>query len=186
MAKAFDRLLRDFDKVAGSLVLGGPTLCAQKVVKDLQEIGPRWSGQFSNSWEIKGPQGQTVRGTGQPGQPQPIEFTSAPFTGRQAFTTTYRTFLGKDKVVFTISNFSPHAGIALDLEPGIFVKPREDSLKDPIKTGKREGGIRGNITAGKGGNESTAVLDWYKVYLGGGKVNKTIQVIMDGIKVGFR
>lgn len=186
MAKPFERLLKDYDRLAGSLVLGGPTLCAQKIVKDLQEVGPRWSGRFSNSWQIRGPQGQTARGTGQAGQPQEIAFTSAPFTGLQATRTLYRTFATKDKVVFTISNFSSYAEVAMDLKPGVFIRPGKDSLKDPVKTGKRIDGIRGKIVSGRGTNESTAILDWYSNYLGGGKVDKTIQVTMDGIKLGFR
>lgn len=185
MAKAFERLLKDYDKVAASLTVGGPTLCAQTIVKDLQEIGPRWTGKFANSWEIRGPQGQTARGTGQEGQPQSIVFTDAPFTGRQALRTLSRTFLTKDKVVFTISNFSKYADEARDLAPSTFIYPGTEPIKKAIR-GTRETGIRGDLEPGRGNNRITAILDWYKLYLGGGQVDKTIRVTMDGIKVGFR
>lgn len=183
--KPFDDLLKDLDKVTSSLVLGGPTLVAQQIVKDLQEIGPRWSGRFSNSWQINGPQGQQVKGDGQPGQPRPVVFRQAPFTGRQVTQTAFRTFFSTDKVVFRISNFSSYAGIALDLEEGVFRKLGEP-LKTPLKTGTRVGGIRGNVVGNSGEAESTAILDWYKTYLGGGQVDKTIRVTMNGLNIGFR
>lgn len=188
MAKAFEQLLRDFDKVSASLTLAGPTLCAQQIVKDLQKIGPRWTGQFSNSWQIRGPQGQTAKGTGQPGQPQEIAFTSAPFTGVQAMRTLYRTFATTNKVVFTISNFSRYADEARDLAPSRdpFRFPGTQPLKQPVVRGTRVSGIRGDVEPGRGNNRSTAILDWYTTYLGGGQVNKTIQVTMDGLNIGFR
>lgn len=185
MAKPFKQFLRDFDKMTASLILGGPTLCAQKIVEDLQKIGPRWTGEFSNSWQIKGPQGQTARGTGQPGQPQPVAFTSAPFTGIQATRTAYRTLITTDKVIFTISNFSKYAGVALDLEPSVFIFPGTEPLKKPFR-GTRISDRRGDIERGSGNNRSTAILDWYSNYLGGGKMDKTIQVTMDGLNIGFR
>lgn len=185
MARAFERLLKDYDRTVASLTLGGPTLCAQNIVKDLQKIGPRWTGEFSNSWQITGPQGQTARGTGQPGQPQEIIFSGAPFTGIQAARTLYRTFATTNKVVFTISNFSEHADVARDLEPSVFIYPGTEPIKKAIR-GTRETGIRGDVEPGRGNNRITAILDWYKLYLGGGQVNKTIQVTMDGLNIGFR
>jgi hypothetical protein len=188
--KDLHKLKKDLDAIAGSLVLGGPTLCAQKVVADLQQVGPQWTGRFSNSWQIRGPQGQTARGDGQPGKPRPIVFQSAPFTGLQAFRIAYRTFTTKDKVVFTISNFSPYSDQARDLTP-FRPEQSDEQLGDPIKKPPRrgtrpDGGRRGELAGGRGPNKATAILDWYSHYLGGGQINKTIQVTMDGLNIGFR
>ena len=181
----------DLDRVAASLIFGGPTLCAQKVVSDLQKIGPQWTGRFANSWQIQGPQGQVARGTGQPGQPQQISFQSAPFTGRQALKTAYKVVFTADKVIFTISNFSPYADQARDLAPFTFDPTTSNLDSIPIKSPPRrglrpEGGRRGELALGGRQNRATAPLDWYSNYLGGGKINKTIQVTMDGLKIGFR
>lgn len=176
-------LLKELDRVGGSAALVGPIACAEQVVRDMQERGPRWSGEFSNSWQITGPQGQTVRGTGTPGQPRPIEFTSAPFTGRQALFTRLSKTLLKDKMVFTISNFSPHADEARDLVP--YTPPPETgdiNFGSPLKQRKYgtrpTGGRRGELS-GAGNNSSTAPLDWYSNYFGGGQFGKTIQINMD-------
>lgn len=176
-------LLKELDRVSGSATLIGPILCTEKVVADLQSRGPQWTGEFSNSWQITGPQGQVVRGSGAPGKPQPLKFDTAPFTGRQALTTRLRTTYTKDKVVFTITNFSPHADQARDLAP--YIPPDDSDSRDlgtPLKKrtyGLRpEGGRRGEL-AGNGGNSVTAPLDWYSNYFGGGQFGKTIQVTMD-------
>jgi len=177
-------LLKELDRVSGSATLIGPILCAEKVVEDLQARGPQWTGEFSNSWEIKGPQGQTARGTGAPGKPQAIKFDTAPFTGRQALSTRLRTTYTKDKVVFTITNFSPYADEARDLVPYTPFDSGLENLGTPLKRrsyGTRpEGGRRGELS-GTGNNSSTAPLDWYSNYFGGGQLGKTIQVTMDKV-----
>jgi hypothetical protein len=175
-------LLKELDRVSGSATLIGPILCAEKVVKDLQERGPQWTGKFANSWEIRGPQGQVVKGSGTEGKPQPLKFDTAPFTGRQALTTRLRTTYTKDKVVFTISNFSEYADEARDLAPYTPFSDDDRDLGTPIKKRtfgfRPEGGRRGDIQ-GKGNNSVTAPLDWYSNYFGGGQFGKTIQVTMD-------
>ena len=103
MAK-LEALIAELDRLGGSLALIGPTLAAEKIVSDLQERGPLWTGQFANSWQITGPQGQLAKGTGAAGRPQPIGFSTTPFTGRQATQTLLRTTFTKDKIVYTISN----------------------------------------------------------------------------------
>lgn len=194
MAKGFDGLLKeikrfgkDLDTVTASLTLAGPTLAAQRVVSDLQEIGPRWTGRFSNSWEIRGPQGQSVRGTGGEGDPVPVVFSSAPFTGQQALRTLTRTFLTTDKVVFTITNFSPYADQARDLVPFTPDEPSQKSPLKPARYGTRPaGGRRGELATGSRSNRATAPLDWYSNYFGGGFLDKTVRVTLDGLNIGFK
>jgi hypothetical protein len=163
-------LLKELDRVAATTVYNGPKRAAEKIVKDLQERGPAWSGKFSNSWQITTPTG-VKGGTGAAGRPVPIV---APVLSGQQVT---RSLLTKNKIVFTISNFSPYAGIATDIEPGVFIDPGTDPLKPIDKTGRRQKGIRGLLT-GTGGNRRTAPLDWFSIYLKAGAIDKAIQVAM--------
>lgn len=169
------RLIQELDRVAATTVYNGPKRAAERIVRDVQKLGPAWSGEFSNSWQIETPT-TTVRGTGAPGQPAPIY---APvLTGRQVT----KSFLTKDKVVFRISNFAPHADIATDVEAGIFVDPGTEPIKPIEKTGTRQKGIRGLLT-GSGGNQRTAPFNWFGLYLRGGQLDKTIEVTMRSLGV---
>jgi hypothetical protein len=163
-------LLKEIDRVAATTVYNGPKRAAEKIVRDLQERGPAWTGQFSNSWQITTPTG-IKGGTGAAGRPVPI--TVPVLTGQQVT----RSVLTKNKVVFTISNFSSYAGVATDVEPGTFINPGTEPIKPIEKTGKRQKGIRGLLT-GQGSNRRTAPLDWFSIYLKAGAIDKAIQVAM--------
>jgi len=165
------KLLKELDRVAGTTAINGPRRVAERIVRDLQERGPAWSGSFSNSWQIEGPD-RTVKGTGAEGKPQPL--IAPTVTGLQAT----RSLLTKNKLLFTISNFSPYADIATDQAAGVFVNPGTDPIKPVEKTGTRQKGIRGLLT-GAGGNKRTAPFNWFGLYLKAGAIDKTIQVVMD-------
>jgi hypothetical protein len=162
-------LVKELDRVAATTVYNGPKAAAERIVRDLQDRGPAWSGSFSNSWQIQTPT-TTVRGSGSAGQPQPIYTPS--ITGKQVVTS----FLTKNKVVFTISNYAPYADIATDMEPGVFINPGTTPLK-PVTRGKRQQGLRG-LLKGSGGNSRTAPFDWFSLYLKGGAIDKTIEIAM--------
>lgn len=164
-------LLIELDRVAATTLYNGPKRAAERIVRDLQEKGPGWSGEFSNSWQITTPT-TTVRGTGQPGQPQQI--IAPVLTGRQVT----RSLLLKDKLVFTISNFAPYADIATDVKPGVFINPGTTPIKPIDKTGKRQQGIRGLLTGTSNANTRTAPLDWFTLYVKGGAIDKTISIAM--------
>jgi hypothetical protein len=158
------RLVQNLDRFATAAFSRAPASAAEQVVSDLQRLGPAWTGEFSNSWSIATSSRQT-QGSGSPGQPQKL---SAPLlSGRE--------LLFKPEVKYTISNFAPHAAIAQDLEEGVFRKFGRP-IKQPVATGVRNGGIRGNISPGEGKNESTAELDWFTTYLRGGSIDRTVQV----------
>ena len=163
-------LLQELDRVAATTVYNGPKRAAEKIVRDLQERGPAWTGQFSNSWQITTPAG-IKGGTGAAGRSVPI--VAPVLTGQQVT----RSILTKNKVVFTISNFSSYADVATDMAPGTFINPGTEPIKPVDKTGKRQKGIRGLLT-GQGGNRRTAPLDWFSIYLKAGAIDKAIQVAM--------
>lgn len=176
--------VKDIDSFTASATLAGPILAAERIVAELQNEGPVWTGRFANSWRIEGPQGQVAEGTGQPGLPKPVKFINAPFTGPQALSTLVRTTVLKDKVVFTISNFAsgregPYALKAMDIEEGKYEYPGVEPIKD-AKEGVRLSGIRGDLNLAEGGpNRRTAPLDWYGNYVRGGAMDKAVKLMMD-------
>ena len=181
----FMKLAKDLDMVFASAVSFGPIRGAHRAIKELQQEGPSWTGRFSNSWQIRTPDGRFFKGSGQPGEPQPLPIPA--LTGRQAI----RTGFAKDRVVFTISNFSPWAGEATDKVKSTFERPtlkpqtslgmkkwEESGLKRPDKAHKR-----GNIYSvpEPGDASRTADQDWFTTYVTSGKVNKAVTFEMDNM-----
>lgn len=188
-------LAEELDRLGGSIALIGPTLAAERVVREVQQAGPSWTGKFSNSWQIEGPQGQLVKGDGQPGEPRPVEFTSTPFTGRQAAATLFRTTVLKDKVVYRISNFSPYAAEATDESMGAFIRPTRLPQTELGKrkfeetdTGRVNPSKRWDIGGGAATSSSsrTADQDWLANYAGGGYLPRAVQISMDAALRGTR
>ena len=182
-------LTQELDRLAGSAALIGPVLAAERVVREVQKAGPSWTGRFSNSWQIEGPQGQTVKGDGQPGEPRPVEFSATPFTGRQAAATLLRTTLLKDKIVFKASNFSPYAAEATDEIQSTFIRPKDAPIPqtqlglskwEEQDTTRLRNTYRGQTTGGRpGGSASrTAPLDWLATYASAG-LNRAIKIEMN-------
>mgnify|MGYP000851346561 CR=1 FL=1 len=182
-------LTQELDRLAGSAALIGPVLAAERVVREVQKAGPSWTGRFSNSWQIEGPQGQTVKGDGQPGEPRPVEFSATPFTGRQAAATLLRTTLLKDKIVFKVSNFSPYAAEATDEIQSTFIRPKDAPIPqtqlglskwEEQDTTRLRNTYRGQTTGGRpGGSASrTAPLDWLATYASAG-LNRAIKIEMN-------
>jgi hypothetical protein len=189
--KGFNRLRRDME----SLPFLGPVSAAQRIVAELQAEGPSWTGRFSNSWQITGPQGQQVKGDGKPGDPRPVKFKEGPFTGPQAAATFLRTKVTTDKVVFTISNFADHAAEAIDAvehdktyyPKGWAISPDGPQTSqgqanfDPVNGGRKDSSRRGDTGGGdpKSISSRTAPLDWFATFAEGGRLDKAIKIEMD-------
>jgi hypothetical protein len=180
---------KELDRVAASAVLIGPIAAAERVVREVQQAGPSWTGKFSNSWQIEGPQGQSVKGDGQPGEPRPVQFTTAPFTGPQAAATLFRTTVLKDKVVFRVSNFSTYAAEATDEVQSTFVRPKDAPIPqtqlglskwDEQNTTRLRNTYRGQTGGGRpnGSASRTAPLDWLATYASAG-LNRAVKIEMD-------
>jgi hypothetical protein len=183
MAKSgFDELARWADRAAVNLLYKGRAKAAEQVISDLQELGPQWSGRFSNSWRISTPTGSQSGGSGSEKAPVPV---SAPdLTGADVRTK----LLGSP---FKIDNVAPYADIACDLEEGEFEDPGIAPLKEPSygdrKTGRRgepypNPGARGL----KGRNRATAPLDWFVTYVDGGALDKAVENAMKKQERGFK
>ena len=188
--KDIGKMFRQIDQDIASVTLLGAIKSAEKTVQELQKEGPSWTGRFSNSWEIKGPQGQQVKGDGREGEPRPVKFMTAPFTGPQALRTLVRTGLTTRKAVFTISNFSPWAGEATDLRESRFYRPTPEpqtqlGLSKWEQSGQRRPSKqhpRYDIFGGGTGDASrTAPKDWFTKYVTGGKLDRAITIEMDNM-----
>lgn len=177
------RLVRQLDEVAATTVYNGPKACAERVVRELQQAGPSWSGQFSNSWEISTPT-RTTSGDGGPGEPRPVY--TPPITGREAATS----FLSRNSVVFRIGNTSPHALEAIDaVEHGREYWSRRRSAQPETQLGRRKWEVspetrqnasyRGQLGgAGEGNSTRTAPLDWFATYANA-NLGRAVQIEMD-------
>ena len=176
-------LLQELDRVAATTIYNGPKRVAERVVREMQQAGPSWSGEFSNSWEIQTPT-TTARGTGQPGEPRPV-FTPA-LSGAQVA----KSFGTKDSVVFRISNFAPHALEAIDaVEHDRQYYARRRTAEPQTALGRQKWEVskpraqvtyRGQIGGGNEGQNSsrTAPLDWFATYASS-NLGRAVQIEMD-------
>lgn len=176
-------LLQELDRIAATTIYNGPKSAAERAVRELQQAGPSWTGQFSNSWQIETPL-STTKGTGQPGEPAPIY--TPPLTGRQVT----KSLLSTDKVVFRISNFSPYTAEATDQVQSTFQRPPDAPVPQTqlglrkwqeSDTTRLRNTYRGQINGGRpnGSASRTAALDWFTTYASGGALNKAVQIEMD-------
>ena len=194
MAKnGIGQLLKDLDRIVPSLIFNGPVNSAIKVVTELQDRGPSWSGKFSNSWVIKTPSKTfTCPNFGQPGEPRRIEKLSV--TGREVLASEFL----KNSIVFEIFNDSPlnYSGVAykdyaLDKKEGRPYRnevwgltPQTNkgrSSLQTVNTGRKPTSRRGDIGGGSSNSMSsrTAPLDWFPTYVQGGEINRAIRIEMD-------
>jgi len=206
MARGFKptEVLKKWDRETSSVIFLAAIKAAEKTVDELQAEGPSWTGRFSNSWQITGPQGQQVKGDGQPGDPRPLRFREGPFTGPQAVATFLRRNLFKDTTVFTISNFSDHAATAIDaVEQSNYTYPRGWAINpdgpstqlgqskfDSVPQGRKgASSYRGDIGGGDPNSSSsrTAPLDWFATFAEGGRLDKAVKISMDeALRKAFR
>lgn len=180
----FMKLAKKLDMVVASAVTFGPIRAAHRTIRELQQEGPSWTGRFSNSWQIETPDGRTFKGSGSPGEPKPLPVPA--LTGRQAV----KASLAKDRVVFTISNFSEYAAEAIDLVESNFLRPTPvpETALGRSKFREGDGGrqnpsFRGDIGGGDPDRQSsaTADLDWFASYVEGGKVDRAVRIEMDDL-----
>lgn len=179
----FPKFLEEVNRVFGTSVFNGARAAAERTVRELQQEGPSWSGQFSNSWQIQTPS-RTVKGDGGTGEPRPI---NAPTVTTQEAA---RSIGSTNKIVFKISNFSPYAAEATDQVEATFRRPTPlpqtqlgRSKWEVSDTGRVNPGLRGRIGGGSANGEAsrTAPLDWFPTYVQGGNLDKAVKIEMDAV-----
>ena len=172
--------IKELDRWAANTVLNGPMNAAQKTVDKLQRRGPIWTGEYANSWVIKGA-GKTVSGTKKPGPPQQIKL---PKPSGQAIS---RAVLRKKQIVYNLTNVAEHRAYAEDEIVGRFKRITPQPIAAGRKgrkwvqtdTGRKPGELyRYDIGGGSEKSESsrTAPLDWLATFKKGGELDKIIKI----------
>ena len=180
MARARNGLpifLKELDRWAASAAFTGPINAAQKTVDELQQAGPIWTGEYANSWVIKGA-GKTASGTKKPGPPQQIKL---PKPSGQAIT---KAVLRKKQIVYNLTNVAKHRAYAEDEKVGRFrrITPTPEAQGGKwvqATSGRKEGELlRPDIGGGseKGVSSRTADPDWLTTFKKGGQLNKIIKI----------
>ena len=180
----FKKLAKDLDQVFSSALVNGPLMATRRIISELQQEGPSWTGAFSNSWKVEALDGRSYEGDGQKGEPRPVKIPL--LSGRQAV----KAVFAKDKVVYTISNFSPWAGEATDLRESNFYRPTERpqtqlGLSKWEQSGQqrpKERHPRYDIYGGGIGDASrTAKKNWFTSYVTGGRLDRSVTIEMDNM-----
>jgi len=176
------KFLRDFDKVTIDIAFNAPMEAANTVVNKLKDIGPSWTGRFSNSWSIDTPinsfnaKGKKTRGEALPLKIRVLKSTK----NAKALTRS-------DTGIFTIHNVAPYANQAIDVAPFTPFKVPPKVTSKEVQQGIRQG-YRGlaevvsdtdaDVGRQKGVfiGRATAPLDWFKTYANGGAMNKDAKI----------
>jgi len=144
---------------------------ALDIINELAELGPNWDGNFIDEW-IAIPLGKGA--SGESGGVYPYKIDDIPTLAID------KKEAGRVKK-FEIVNKSDYAPYALDLVPGRFsphFAVKATPNKAPEETGKRDNTretFRGELTSEPGQGQSTAELDWYNTYTGGGGIGKNMK-----------
>lgn len=138
---------------------------AKEIMNGLAEAGPAWSGEFRDSWVAYAASG----GVGGGEYPYKLsDIPKLPATKREV----------QRKLKFTIENIAPHRLVALDIADVAredLRYPGSPPIGDVVARGQRpDVGKRGEVS-GSGNATSTAPLDWYPLFVQGGKMQKALE-----------
>lgn len=136
-------------------------IAASRVIAGVTEISPNYSGAFRKRWEAQ-PIGPSVEPSQEGGYVPALQGAA-------------------ERRGYSIRNNSSYAAEAMDLEPGIFIKPpgQPEPKGDPVREGFRDPGftIRGDVENDpEGGSVSTAERDWYIRYAADGQFAKDVKI----------
>jgi hypothetical protein len=133
----------------------GARQAAETMAAELQDAGPAWSGVFRNSWRILAGDVSPTPSIDSSGDyrlgdhPDP-EPVVRPRAPIVSTGSRFTSFWTTNKTLYTITNLAIHREIAMDLVTGRFPAKRP-----------------------------TAVEDWFRIYLDGGRLQRTVTVAMD-------
>jgi hypothetical protein len=170
MGKPLKQANRDIRRKTQSLARHA----AAAIMNDLAEVGPNWSGEFSNSWVADAP----GVGKGKQG--------SYPYTIRDTPTLPDTIAASRRNPKLIIVNTTDYAMAAMDLEEGKFENPGTKPKGDIVIEGRRAGRMRTDIIEPLEGKEptsfATAEPDWFVTYTNGGGMQKSLE---HGVKIAF-
>jgi len=186
-------LAKEVNRYTATVLNKGVLPGVEEVVKDLQFLGPSWTGLYSNSWQIQVGNEKST-GTRRPGEPKPVK------TSKMNVKSIRSGRVSRDEIKIEITNLRQKRikGYAEDTIEGRFrrgkvrnkvigIEPRTSLGKskfEQVNQG-RVIGFRGDIGGGKdsGISSRTAKLDWLPTYLKGGSLQQTIKLELNkGLK----
>jgi len=186
-------LAKEVNRYTATVLNKGVLPGVEEVVKELQFLGPSWTGVYSNSWQIQVGNEKST-GTRRPGEPKPVK---APKMNVKSIRSGR---VSRDEIKIEIRNLRQKRikGYAEDTIEGRFrrgkvrnkvigIEPRTSLGKskfEQVNQG-RVIGFRGDIGGGKdsGISSRTAELDWLPKYLKGGSLQQTIKLELNkGVK----
>jgi hypothetical protein len=181
MAPRRRRRSKDFLDTANSLrrdvdesVVRALRQAAVQIMNELADAGPGYSGEFSSAWYAVPPGGS-------PGSNRSTDRMYT-YDLRNVPKSKFKKL--KEGTYYEIVNGMDYAPQALDLEPGEFVQPEDEPIKDPVNRGERTGDFRYEVVGNEPeGAVSTAKANWYNTYSSGGALSKSFE---QGVKLGFR
>lgn len=151
--KGWDRLVPDVQQRRNKQA----RIAASRVVAAVTEISPNYSGAFRRRWEAQ-PIGPSVEPSQEGGFVPALQGAA-------------------ERRGYSIRNNSPYAPEAMDLEPGVWIRPATPPKGPIIDQGERYGAFRGEVDGSAPGNAiSTAERDWYVNYAQGGQFAKDVKV----------
>lgn len=135
-------------------------IAASNVVSAVTEISPNYSGKFRTRW-LADPIGNAVEPAQEGGFVPKLKQPQAGTDPNRGY---------------SIRNESPYAPEAMDLEPGVWIRPATPPKGDIVDQGERTGFFRGEVDSSAPGNAvSTAERDWYVNYATGGGFAKDVR-----------
>ena len=188
-------LAKEVNRYTATVLNKGVLPGVEEVVKELQFLGPSWTGVYSNSWQIQVGNEKST-GTRRPGEPKPVK---APKMNVKSIRSGR---VSRDEIKIEIRNLRQkrRKGYAEDTIEGRFTRGEKGGKKIGQKPRTRLGkskfeqvnqgrviGFRGDIGGGRDGGISsrTAELDWLPKYLKGGSLQQTIKLELNkGLKKG--
>jgi hypothetical protein len=181
MAPRRRRRSKDFLDTANSLrrdvdesVVRALRQAAVQIMNELADAGPGYSGEFSSAWYAVPPGGSTGSNRSTD-RMYTYDLRNVPKSKFKKL---------KEGTYYEIVNGMDYAPQALDLEPGEFVQPEDEPIKDPVNRGERTGDFRYEVVGNEPeGAVSTAKANWYNTYSSGGALSKSFE---QGVKLGFR
>ena len=171
------KLIARIKVVSETVSYTAPARASEKVTDSLQQLGPRWTGLFSNSWFIQSQDyGLIGDGTGQPGNPRPIRITGSPPRSK------VKQVIASGSSTFSIVNDIYYSQEAIDAVPYTPEPFDQEPLKKTKSGFRPPGGTRGMKNLNKNGpNRQTAQLDWFPKYAAGGKMQKDVETTFANI-----
>ena len=182
-------LAKEVNRYTATVLNKGVLPGVEEVVKELQHLGPSWTGRYSNSWQIIVGREKST-GTRSPGNPKPVKAPKMNVKSIRAGR------VSRDEINIEIRNIAESKEYAEDIKQGRFrrglvkgkggikdigSKPRTAKGKSKFQeVGGGRGGLtmRGEIGGGRPEflSSRTAELDWLPKYLRGGSLQQTIKL----------